>query len=190
MIDRKKFFDSVRDSLFGGTMSQGQVHGMEECLREYERRGIDDVRQLAYILGTIYHEVAATMQPIEERGKGKGKGYGKQKRYNGTLYILPHHLYYGRGLVQVTWIDNYEKLTNLNTEGWDFVNHPELLLEMKPSVWAAFEGMITGLFTGKKLSHYFNDTKEDWKNARRIINGTDKADLIAGYAMKFYTALI
>jgi putative chitinase len=49
-------------------------------------------------------------------------------------------------------------------------------------------GILKGLFTEKKLSDYLNkDT--DWINARRIINGLDKAELIAVYAKKFYTAL-
>ena len=52
-----------------------------------------------------------------------------------------------------------------------------------------FAGMSQGWFTGKKLSDYFKDGKADWKNARRIINGTDKADTIAGYGKAFYRAL-
>jgi hypothetical protein len=39
------------------------------------------------------------------------------------------------------------------------------------------------------LENYFNDKKEDWVNARRIINGTDKAELIAGYGKKFMGSL-
>jgi len=50
--------------------------------------------------------------------------------------------------------------------------------------------MMRGLFTGKKLNDYFNANTCDWLNARRIINGTDHAELIAGYAQKFYNALI
>ena len=46
-----------------------------------------------------------------------------------------------------------------------------------------------GIFTGKKLGDYFNKTTEDWVNARRIINGLDKANLIAGHAKKFYGAI-
>jgi hypothetical protein len=52
-----------------------------------------------------------------------------------------------------------------------------------------FIGMKDGLFTGKKFADYFSPAKEDWVNARRIINGTDKAKLIAGHARKFYSAI-
>ncbi len=56
------------------------------------------------------------------------------------------------------------------------------------------EGMTKGKskfgdFTGKALEEYFNASKTDWINARRIINGKDKAELIASYAEKFYTAI-
>jgi hypothetical protein len=49
--------------------------------------------------------------------------------------------------------------------------------------------MIAGSYTGRRLSHYINPTKEDWVGARRIINGTDKAGLIAGYARRFHQAI-
>ena len=57
-----------------------------------------------------------------------------------------------------------------------------------------FEGMtkgdsMIGDFTGKCLEMYFNNKVDDPINARRIINGTDKARLIAGYHNKFLTAL-
>lgn len=46
-------------------------------------------------------------------------------------------------------------------------------------------GMTNGLFTGKKLNHYFNPNGVDYKSARKIINGSDKAELIASYAERF-----
>jgi putative chitinase len=42
-------------------------------------------------------------------------------------------------------------------------------------------GMHTGMFTGKKLSDYNLNTDEGRRGSRRIINGQDKATLIAGY---------
>lgn len=52
-----------------------------------------------------------------------------------------------------------------------------------------FEGVIRESFTGKKLERYFNPTTEDWVNARRIINGLDKANAIAGYRRGCYAAI-
>src|ERR1044072_609934 len=198
MIDRKHFFDSVRESRFNGAMSQSQVYGMEAILREWEAQQLTDLRWLAYILATVYHETAKTMQPIEEFGKGKNYDYGKKLKMGGgpgkrIPYTTPDKLYYGRGLTQNTWFDNYQRLTKAAaTQGkpWDFLNNPELLLQMEPSIWATFFAMQVGLYTGKKLKDYFNETKEDWINARKIINGLDKAELIAGYARDFMGALI
>ena len=46
-----------------------------------------------------------------------------------------------------------------------------------------------GDFTGKCLEMYFNGTRESWIGARMIINGTDRAELIADYGKKFLAAL-
>jgi hypothetical protein len=43
-------------------------------------------------------------------------------------------------------------------------------------------GMRNGAFTGRKLSQFIGPTECDYKNARKIINGLDQADRIAGYA--------
>ena len=191
MIIRKTFYDSVRQSLFSGRLTKKQVDGMEAILDEWERRGLTDIRWLAYILATIYHETAGTMQPIEEYGKGKNRTYGYKVKYNGQRYVEPDHVYYGRGHTQNTWYENYDMLTReakKNGYSWDFLNNPELLLQMYPSIWATFYCMINGKYTGKKLPDYFNQTKDDPINARRIINGLDKAELIAGYYRLFLMA--
>jgi putative chitinase len=52
-----------------------------------------------------------------------------------------------------------------------------------------FIGMRDGLFTGKKFGDYFNNSKTDWLNARRIINGVDRAEKIAAYTRDFYACL-
>jgi putative chitinase len=66
---------------------------------------------------------------------------------------------------------------------------PELALDLEVASQIMFRGMIDGTFTGRKLSQYFAGDKEDWRNARRIINGLDKADLISGYAKQYYAAI-
>lgn len=192
MIDRKHFFDTVRESLFDGSMNQGQVHGMEAILREWEARGLTDLRWLAYMLATTYHETAKTMQPIEEFGNGKGYRYGKKIKRSGIAYKTPDKIYYGRGYVQLTWYENYQTMGRLL--GIDLLGNPELALRPDIASKIMFEGMTMGNshfgdFTGKSLENYFNDTKEDWVNARKIINGLDKAALIAGYGKKFMAGL-
>jgi len=173
MINRKTTFENIKKEF--GTLSQKQVEGFDAFFNEFEHRGLTDYRFLAYMLATAWHETAKTMQPIEEYGKGKGKAYDGK--------------YYGRGYVQLTWLENYRKATAKNTKGWDFVLHPELALQVEPSIWICFEGMINGWFTTKKLSQYFNGTINDPIGARKIINGTDKAELIANYHLKFIKSI-
>jgi putative chitinase len=189
--DRKFFFDSVRASLFGGTLTQGQVDGMNHLLAVWERHfeehnPRDGTNWLSYCLATFFHETARTMQPIEEYGKGSGKSYGKPTGpYN--------QCYYGRGHVQLTWEDNYKKGQKFLKDRYNVESdiHPNAskMLHDETSALISYDGMVYGWFTGVGLPKYFNGTTEDPVNARRIVNGTDKADTIAGYYRKFKPAL-
>jgi putative chitinase len=192
MIDRDKFFPAVRSSLFGGSLSQVQVDGMNYLLDVWEMyfeqpNPRDGAKWLAYCLATVFHETAKTMQPIEEYGKGAGKSYGQPAGpYN--------QKYYGRGHVQLTWETNYKKgqarldqVYNVVAELWP---KPQLMLQNEISALVLYDGMSAGWFTGVGLPKYFNSTVEDPVNARRIVNGTDKADLIAGYYWKFKPAIV
>jgi predicted chitinase len=178
--------------LFGGHLSQSQVDGIEAILTAIENAGITDERKTAYILATIFHECAKTMQPIAEFGKGAGRDYGKKLKMGGgpgkrIPYNTPDELYYGRGYVQLTWYENYENMGRLLHV--DLLNIPELALE--PAIAAAImiKGMTGGLFTGRSLSEFMSDDHTDWVNARKIINGLDHAETIAGYAKVFYKGL-
>lgn len=185
-------YEKIRFTLFGGKISDTQSDGIEAVLQECRKQEVTDHRQIAYILGTIYHEVRRTMQPIEEDGRGKNRVYGHKVWRTGKTYNDVDHIYFGRGLVQVTWRDNYVMLTKAAKKAeydWDFENHPELLLQTGPSAWAAVYGMKTGSFTGVGLNRYFNGETIDFVNARKIINGMDCAELIAGYAKSFYVGL-
>ncbi|WPU93576.1 glycoside hydrolase family 19 protein [Mucilaginibacter sabulilitoris] len=187
----KEFYNDVRP-LFGGQLKQSQVDGMEAISKAIEDAGITDERKAAYIYATIFHECAKTMQPIAEFGKGAGHDYGRKLKMGAgpghrIPYTAPDQLYYGRGYVQLTWYENYDNMGKLLHI--DLLNNPELALE--PSVAAAImiKGMTAGLFTGKSLGDFFNNDHTDWINARRIINGLDHAQTIAGYAEVFHKGL-
>jgi len=167
-MNRETFFAYVRRAPFGGRLTTGQVDGMNRILDEWERRGLTDVRWLAYMLATTFHETAAKMQPIREMGS---EAYLRRK---------PYYPWVGEGLVQVTWEANARKFGA--TKPGDLLTWPKALR-------ALFEGMTKGMFTGKKLADYFSATKDDPVNARRIVNGTDKAQLIAGYHASFLGAI-
>jgi putative chitinase len=181
-INRKFFFDQVRVTLYGGKMKQGPVTGLTAVLDYWESKnsGKDD-RWLAYALGTAYHETDKTIGPIAEYGRGKGRPYGNETPAGSGL------IYYGRGLVQLTWDYNYRKVER--ELGIKCLADPDLVLKLENAVPIMFAGMEKGWFTGKKFANYFSPTKEDWRNARRIINRLDRADIIADHAKKFYAAI-
>lgn len=179
-INRKKLFDGIRQQPFDGKLTTGQVNGVSAILDEWDRRGLTDLRYLAYMLATTKHETAHTMQPITELGS---QSYLRGKKYWPWV---------GRGYVQLTWEVNYKAMTKLlNAAGFDvdLTKNPDLALDQKVAAFVMFEGMIRGTFTGKKLSDYFNAKTTDWTNARRIINGTDCAAVIASIAKEFFTDL-
>jgi hypothetical protein len=188
MINRKFFFDNAKHVLFDGKMSQGQVNGITAILDEWEtNHSTKDDRWLAYMLATAHHETDRTMAPIEEYGKGKKCRYGKRCKMDGKPYSDTPAIFYGRGFVQLTWYENYEKAGK--KLGLDLLHKPELALSLPVATQIMFTGMMDGWFTGKKLNDYFNSNKEDWVNARRIINGTDRAQLISSYALKYYGSI-
>lgn len=173
----KIFFDSIRASLFDGAISQTQVNGVTAIMSAWAVQGDGELRHLAYVLATALRETASTMQPIREYGKGKDHPYGRIDATGKAPY--------GRGYVQLTWGDNYRKAdAKLGLDG-RLAKDYDLALDPTIAAGILIQGMLEGWFTGKKLSDYTND----FVNARRIINGTDKAALIAGYANKFLAAL-
>lgn len=201
MIDRKSFFAGIRQGPFPGRLTSGQVSGTSAILDEWERRRLTDLRWLADMLGTAKWETDHTMQPIREAG---GAAYLKRNydplggrptlaKRNGNTAPGDGVKYCGRGYVQLTWKNNYATMTRLlNAAGVDvnLVTNPDLAMRPDVAAFILFEGMIRGSFTGKKLSDYFNASKTDWINARRIINGTDRAAEIAAISKQFYADLI
>lgn len=138
---------------------------------------------LAYGLATAWHE--ARLKPIEEWGKGKGRDYGKVNSTGKAPY--------GRGLVQLTWHANYETMDTALGLGGRLAKNYDLALDPAIASRILVVGMERGLFTGKSLATYLPaelGTLSEFRAARRIINGTDRADLIASYADKIQMALI
>lgn len=200
-FNHKIFFDSVRNSLFHGTLSQDQVDGMDAILSGWEQHvDTEDFRWLAYMFATTYHETSQEMMPVEEYGKGSGQPYGSPDPETGQTY-------YGRGFVQLTWRENYAKadqeihLSGSNSCEWYAVN------ALTPSTAARvmYFGMTEGWFRSdsqgrQTLERYFNSSVEDPYGAREIINGDKKVipdwangvsigNLIRGYYENFLAAL-
>lgn len=192
-VNLANFYAAIRQTLFRNRLLASQIKGMDAIINEWNiNKDLTDLRWLAYMLATTYHETAQTMQPIEEYGKGRGKAYGRKVKMTRVPYTLPNKLYYGRGFVQLTWYENYAKMGRLF--GIDLLNNPELALRLDVSTKILFEGMTKGDsnfgdFTGRSLEMYFNAKVDDPINARRIINGRDKALTISKYHNQFLAAL-
>lgn len=141
--------------------------------------GITDKNQIAYVLATVKHETGNKFQPIEEY---YGRSQAIKLHYDGGAE------FFGRGFVQLTHRYNYAKFSKLL--GIDLVANPALALRGDISLFILIYGMINGTFTGKRLSYYFNPNYSDFVEARRIINGKDKAELIADYAQKVLKEIV
>lgn len=196
MINRHFFFDYVRTALFEGRLRQPQVNGLTAILDTWERgHAKSDDRWLAYMLATAHHETDRTLQPVRETG---GEAY-LRRMYDiaGARPALARKMgntepgdgvkYCGRGFVQLTWKNNYRAMGGPTCV--DLVGHPDKAMELPVATEILFTGMIRGMFTGKKLADYFDRSRADWTGARRIVNGTDKASLIAGYGKAYYAAI-
>lgn len=159
-------------------LTQPQVDSVNAILSNCTKHAVNDNHQIAYILATAYHE--ARLKPIAEIGKGAGHSYGNPDPITGQIY-------YGRGLVQLTWKGNYEAFGKIL--GVDLVKNPDLALNTTYAAEIIVVGMKGGMFTGVGLNKYFTGTTAAPINARRIINGIDSAELIAGYYQKILTAI-
>ena len=188
MIDREAYFDAVRETLFGEALTQQQVDGQNVLLALWEIEGtgspMDDMRWLGYALATVYWETGTKMWAVREVGRGEGRDYGVPDPETGEVY-------YGRGLVQLTWKANYDKASAALglIDDRDLVRHPDMALDSLVSARILFRGMAEGWFTGKRLNDYFNETKHDPIGARMIVNGTDHAADIAALFDAFCAAL-
>ena len=171
------FFASLR-SITGG-FDQKQVNIVNAVLAS---AAAWPVGWLAYALATAWHEARFT--PQREWGLGKGKPYAAPGKYGQPQY--------GRGLVQLTWDRNYEWADKALGLKGTLLKNFDLALDPDLSVRILIKGMEDGAFTGRSLSRYVSDTgtREQFVQARRIINGTDRADDIADIAVNIQAALI
>jgi hypothetical protein len=189
LADPAKFFAAIRP-LFG-TMTKAQVEGIEAKLAAFAAAG-SPIAYVAYGLATSFHETGAKMQPVEEIGRGRGKRYGKPGKHAGQVA-------YGRGDVQLTHDYNYELAdAELDLNGALLANF-DLALDPGTSAQIMVRGMTEGWFAGDKIGrHKFSRylpvkglaTLKQFTPARRIINGVDRAEKVAGYAMSFQAALV
>lgn len=181
-IDRKDYFEAHRRAF--GWLDQNQVNGIEAILDGMaEDEALGDIRHAAYMLATAWHETDKTMHPIREYGRGRGRKYGIAGPHN-------RQVAYGRGYVQLTWATNYARADKELQLGGALIADYDLAMRPDIAYRILSRGMIEGWFTGKRLGDYLRPGRApDYIGARRVINGLDRAALIAQYARKLEGAL-
>lgn len=216
-LQADKFFSSIRKSVFNGKLSQSQVNGLEEIIEASSKLGVTDLRMVAYAMATPMIETGGSYEPVTEslnysvealRSKfgnrissSDAAKYGRTSTQKANQEAIANIIYggdwgrqnlgniqqgdgyrfIGRGLVQLTGRRNYTK--------FGYENSPEAAAHVNTAAEIMVKGMRDGIFTGKKFSDYFTPSKEDWVQARRMVNSLDKADEIARYAKLFHAAL-
>lgn len=202
-MNKTTFFAYARRAPFGGRLDTKQIAGLEAVLAEAQRRGTPD-QHLAYMLATAFHETGGKMQPVRENLNYTSAARIKQtwptrfptvasaqpfvrnpqklanKVYGGRMGNTGPNdgwIYRGDGLPQLTGKENFRK----------FGIEPGM--DLATAVRVMFDGMTKGMFTGARLADFFGEGREDSVGARVVVNGTDKARLIAGYYRNFLDSL-
>lgn len=214
-LDRDKFLWLYQEEEFS-RLNDHQRGGLLDLLDFIEADDkITDYRWAAVMLATVKWETANTFLPIHERGSQAYfiKRYGSQTKVGKVLgNDTPEEgaIYAGEGFVQVTGENNAETLEKVLPKEYPEViarweakhgkkfdltvgDQPgdaddfKALMEPEIAYCAMSVGMRKGLFTGVGFPKYINSEKCDLLNSRRIINGTDQAEKIAGFAAQFIT---
>lgn len=212
ILNRVAFFAAVRSPLFGGRLTESQVQGLDALL-DAVPAGMP-VPQRAYCLATAFHETGATMQPVTENlnyasaariravwpsrfpTEASAKPFVRNpqglanKVYGGRMGnvgVDDGWRYRGRGFSQLTGRDNYARAGRKLLA--DLERNPDLASSPKIAAQILYAGMAEGWFTGARLSSYFTPALSDPKNARKIVNGLDRAEDIARYYREFLAAL-
>jgi hypothetical protein len=137
-------------------------------------QGIGLDTQVAYVLATTEWETAQTFKPVRE-----AFWLSEDWRRNNLRY----YPFYGRGYVQLTWRNNYEKYSRIL--GVDMVSEPDIAMRPNVALFILVHGFKTGIFTGRKIADYIDQGRTDFVGARRCINDRDKAHRIAELAGQY-----
>ncbi|MGR9114539.1 MAG: carboxypeptidase [Gammaproteobacteria bacterium] len=163
----------------GRTHDFSSKAGTIEAIKwECRAQGIGLNEQVAYVLATTQWETNQTFEPVRE-----AYWLSEDWRRNNLRY----YPFYGRGFVQLTWKNNYEKYSQILDV--DMVTEPDIAMRPDVALFVLVHGFKTGAFTGRKITDYINGTQADFVRARRCINGSDRAHEIAELAQKFLAEL-
>ncbi|MCX8711351.1 hypothetical protein J3U57_02295 [Gilliamella sp. B3464] len=206
--EHKKFKKNENDIVPNfNQKSKDALCGIIERINLFYKKNDDfkpNIYYISYMLATARWEASWGNDffcALEERSGGLGKEYfnkydpvlastealRKNAKNNGNIVEGDGYKYRGRGLVHLTWKNNYKKASNYL--GVDFKTDPDKAAELDFAVPIMIWGMMKGVFTGSKLPEYIYKNHIDYKTARKVINGSDSADSIASFANLFESIL-
>lgn len=202
--DYGRFYDWLRgNAMLGPKISATEFEGCDKIVRACAVAGWG-ISWVAYALATTYHETAGTMQPVKEIGGAayftkmydiRGDRPAKAREL-GNLTPGDGAKFAGRGYVQLTGRTNYAKATaKLRALGIDvdLVAAPDRAMEPEIAATILVLGMREGWFTGRDIDDDLPVSGParlaQFIASRDIINGRDKQEMIAQYAVDFQTAL-
>lgn len=140
---------------------------MEMIIDESTKYSLN-VDELAYIFATIHWE-SHWGYWMEELADGSDyEPPGPIARQLGNTQPGDGPKYKGRRFVQLTGRRNYQFYTDYL--GVDLINNPTLAADSQIATKIIVHGMVTGTYTGRKLSDFDNGNGFDFYNARTIIN--------------------
>jgi subtilisin family serine protease/predicted chitinase len=148
-----------------------------------QQHGIADKSHIAYVLASAHHEsrMGRTMTELAScRGYEGRHDLGNTQPGDGPRFK-------GRGYVQLTGRRNYTRYSQI--VGVDLVAEPTRATDPPIAARILAHGMQHGSFTGRSLADFGADPAYDFVQARRIVNGLDRADAIAAIARRYRAAL-
>jgi hypothetical protein len=133
-LDRAKFFSACKSTV-PSVVSGDRAKAVNDIISYWEKKGYEDRRALAYVLGTAFRETAGTLRPVREGlcktdqcsisavtklldAKGISGNYAKPDASGRS--------YFGRGYVQLTHAKNYKKLGEALGWGNALLDDPSL----------------------------------------------------------------
>ncbi len=172
--------DRWRENLDSTESSDKQVVNEAWVYDKAKEYWITDNRQIAYVLSTI---------KWESWFKNQKEIWWENKSY-WKVDSSTWKAYYGRWFIQLTHKGNYQAYTQIIKDSWkdfkdnnwntikwsdiDLVQNPDIILESNElSIFIAMDRMKNwwpNRQNNRKLDYYINDNKQDYYNARIIVN--------------------
>lgn len=200
-MNRSAFYAELRkrdSGLFGTSLSQSQVEGVEAVLDEAERRDTP-LNDLAYILATDYHETGRKMQPVRENlnysvsgllktfgrhriSRADAERYGRSGSRKADQVAIANTIYGGewgrKNLGNTQSGDGWKyrggglpQVTGrANFEKFGIADNPDAITDLATSVRVMFDGMEQGVFTGVSIDDFIDEIDEsDDEDLREFI---------------------